>query len=347
MLGPQGAAAARRRIHRQHMHRKRKEGNGMTVSRVEYAGRQAGVDTADDTPDLHCPACLERGKPLRMVVEGRYRLVRCRECRTEYFRADPALAGCDGQAPVSEYWEQYKFGLYASDEVRRGYEQRYEATLDEAERLTGRIGTVLDVGCGIGNFVSFAQTRCDRAYGVDVDAGAVNMARSRGLRVALSDDLDALLPDASMDALTLWDVIEHLYDPFPVLNGALRKLRPGGTVIFETPDASFPVRPVVLAVNAMSRGRVDLTGHMYYWEHKIYFTEAGMRAILNRLECEVISVERPTSPRAKMQEIFTRYADASWQSRALAHAWPRLEGAARRVGRGNKLIVIAQYTGRG
>ncbi|MCD9872241.1 class I SAM-dependent methyltransferase [Streptomyces guryensis] len=276
-----------------------------------------------------------------MVVEDRYRLVRCRECRTEYFRPDLTLAARAKTEPVSEYWEEYKFGLYASEDVRRGYEQRYTATLDQAERLTGPIETVLDIGCGIGNFVSFAQTRYANAYGVDVDPDAVTMARSRGLRVALSEDLDSLLPDATADVVTLWDVIEHLYDPFPVLGLALQKLRPGGTVIFETPDASFPVRPLILAVNAASRGRVDLTGHMYYWEHKIYFTEAGMRAILGRLGCKVVSVQRPTSPRAKMQEIFTRYAGASWPSRAMARAWPRLEGAARRAGRGNKLIVIA------
>ncbi|MFF4804085.1 class I SAM-dependent methyltransferase [Streptomyces sp. NPDC001351] len=276
-----------------------------------------------------------------MVVEGRYRLVRCRECRTEYFRPDPTLSPCERTEPVSEYWEEYKFGLYSSDDVRRGYEQRYAATLDQAERLTGPIETVLDIGCGIGNFVSFAQSRYTHSYGVDVDPDAVEMARSRGLRVALSEDLDSLLPDATADVVTLWDVIEHLYDPFPVVGRALQKLRPGGTVIFETPDASFPVRPVVLAVKAASGGRVDLTRHMYYWEHKIYFTEAGMRGILSRLGCKVISVQRPTSPRAKMQEIFTRYADSSWQSRALARAWPRLESAARRTKRGNKLIVIA------
>ncbi|WP_369366996.1 class I SAM-dependent methyltransferase [Streptomyces sp. CG4] len=318
----------------------------MTVFRAECAqDERVDAGTADDTPDLRCPACVGVGKPLRLVVEDRYRLVRCRQCRTEYFRADPLLADRDREAPVSAYWEQYKFGLYASDDVRRGYEQRYEKTLDQVEGLTGDIGTVLDVGCGIGNFVSFAQTRCARAYGVDADPDAVDMARSRGLRVGLSDELDALLPDGTADAVTLWDVIEHLYDPLPVLSRALRKLRPGGTVVFETPDASFPVRPLVLAAHAASRGRLDLTGHLYYWEHKIYFTETGMRAILSRLDCEVIAVERPTSPRAKMQEIFTHYADASWQSRVLARAWPRFEGLCRRAGRGNKLIVIARYAG--
>ncbi|EST25046.1 class I SAM-dependent methyltransferase, partial [Streptomyces roseochromogenus] len=308
---------------------------------------EADVCAADDTPDLWCPACAELGKPLRVVVEGRYRLVRCRVCRTQYFRADPALAGCEGEAPFNEYWEQYKFGLYASDEVRRDYEERYEAILDEAERLTGPIDTVLDVGCGIGNFVSFAQARCGRAFGIDVDADAVAAARSRGLRVALSEDLDALLPDAEADAVTLWDVIEHLYDPLPAVSRALGKLRPGGALIFETPDASFPVRPVLRAVHTASRGRVDLTRHLYDWEHKIYFTAAGMRAILSRLDCEVISVQRPASPRAEMRENFTRHADASWQSRALARAWPRLESAARRVGRGSKLVVIARDAGCG
>jgi hypothetical protein len=71
-------------------------------------GQARGLDTSKDRPgtlDLHCPACLGKGSPLRIIVEGRYRLVRCRRCRrTQYFRPDPRLAADDTAASVSEYW---------------------------------------------------------------------------------------------------------------------------------------------------------------------------------------------------------------------------------------------------
>ncbi|HYU84285.1 MAG TPA: class I SAM-dependent methyltransferase, partial [Kribbellaceae bacterium] len=282
------------------------------------------------------------GRPLRLVVDGRYRLIRCGTCGTEYLRPDPRLGRDRDARTVSEYWERYKFDLYADAAVQHDYEQRYTDALREAERLVGPIGTVLDVGCGIGNFVAFAQARLIRAYGVDVDADAIATARSRGLTVAESHELDGMIPDSGVDAVTLWDVIEHLYEPEPVVRGVLSKLRPGGALVLETPDVAFPVRRLVLAVHALSRGRVDLTGHLYYWEHKIYFTEAGLRAILGRLGCEVCHVKHETSPRHKMQEIFAHYARESMVNRLLAALWPLLESGTRRLGRGNKLILVAR-----
>jgi SAM-dependent methyltransferase len=137
-------------------------------------------------------------------------------------------------------------------------------------------------------------------------------------------------------------VIEHLYDPAPVVDQVLKKLRPGGILILETPDAAFPVRTAVLAAYGMSRGRFDLTAHLYYWEHKIYFTESGLRSILGRVGCEVLGVKHETSPRTKMQEIFNRYARDSFSNRLIARLWPFLERGARRLGKGNKLIITAR-----
>jgi SAM-dependent methyltransferase len=306
------------------------------------AGRGDGSEIRLGSLDLRCPACLDQGRPLRLIVDGHYRLIRCRRCRTQYFRPDPELVPDLAAAAVSEYWEAYKFQLYANSAVQRDYEQRYRSALREAERLAGPIRSVLDVGCGVGNFVAYAQSRAMAAYGIDVDAEAVAVARSRGLPVCLSEDLDTIAPGQALDAITLWDVIEHLYDPAPVLRSALTKLRPGGAVLLETPDAAFPVRPLVLAAYSMSRGRLHLTGHLYYWEHKIYFTESGLSAILRRVGCEVLGVRHETSPRTKMQEIFNRYAAVSLSNRIIARLWPLLESGARHLGKGNKLIVTAR-----
>lgn len=143
--------------------------------------------------------------------------------------------------------------------------------------------------------------------------------------------------------MTKWEVIEHLYEPAPVVRQVAAKLRPNGALILETPDAAFPVRSVLLSLYALSGGRVNLTDPMYYWEHKSYFTAAGLTQLLARYGLEVVKVERMTSPGAKMQHLFARQAkaDGSPMYRLLAQAWPVLERAARRASIGNKLIVIA------
>lgn len=307
---------------------------GSQVQRSKRSTTPARLDTA-------CPACDGSGRPHTVVVDGRFRLVRCSTCRTQYFRPDSRLGpATDG---VSEYWEKYKFAMYGDPTVQLDYERRYATALNMAEVAVGPIRSILDVGCGIGNFVAYADRTGRTAYGVDVDRGAVEAAQQRGLRVARSDDLDRLL-DGPLDAVTLWDVIEHLYEPEPFVRQMVGQLRPGGVMILETPDADFPLRTAVLAAHQASSGRIDLTRAMYYWEHKIYFTLPGLSTLLERCGCDVVSVRRETSPQAKMQRIFDRKRErrASVSRRAMATAWPMLERSVRSLGMGNKLIVVAR-----
>jgi 2-polyprenyl-3-methyl-5-hydroxy-6-metoxy-1,4-benzoquinol methylase len=188
--------------------------------------------------------------------------------------------------------------------------------------------------------VAFAGRLGLRAIGSDVSPRAVEEARSQGLDVVLADDLDVAVPDGSMDAMTLWDVIEHVQDPAAFLARLVPKVRPGGVLLLETPDGEFPVRSMLLRLNRWTRGKIDLTGPMYYWEHKIYFSEKGLRALLRRCGAEVVHVERQTSVREKMQQEFAH--KRSLKGRVLQLTWPVLELVFRRAGRGNKLLLIAR-----
>ncbi|TCK20876.1 class I SAM-dependent methyltransferase [Pseudonocardia endophytica] len=295
--------------------------------------------------DPTCPACGDRARELPHVVEERYRLLRCAGCGTEFLH-DPAPAAEDGTD--SEYWEDYKFAVYASPDVRRGYEERYAFAFDRLAARTGTApGSVLDVGCGIGNFLAWSSARGAASVGVDVDATAVAGARERGLTAVLPDGLDGAL-DGPVDVLTMWDVIEHVADPTAFVADVVDRLRPGGHLLLETPDAAFPVRPAVRAVNRLSGGRVDVARRMYYWEHKIYFTEEGLRRVFAPFGVDLVEVHRLTSPQAKMQATFDHLAEerqASTVDTLVARGWPVAEQLFRRIGRGNKLVALARKRG--
>lgn len=287
-----------------------------------------------------CPACA--GTDVRttgLLRKGRYRLWRCADCRTQYFLdEDERELGEDAQ-----YWEAYKFDVYGDPAVQTAFERRYGALLEQARRRVGPVDSVLDVGCGIGNFVDYAQRSGLRAVGTDVALPAVAAARERGLTVWSADELAEHVPDGSVDALTMWDVVEHLVDPRSVLADLVPKVRSGGVLLFETPDAAFPVRDALLALNRWSRGRVDLTSPMYYWEHKLYLTEQGLRALLDAVGVDLVLTRRATSVREKMTRQFAVNAGkGSWKARVLRRTWPVLETAFRATGRGNKLLVVAR-----
>lgn len=290
-----------------------------------------------------CPACGSPARSARLLLEGRYRLFRCPGCRSQFLRAIAE------ESDESQYWahKKYKFDVYGSQDVQLDYDGRYRTVLDRARAVAGPIRSVLDFGCGAGNFLSFAEREGLEATGVDLDASAVAAAGDRGLRAFVPGDLDGQVPDRSIDVITLWDVIEHIPDPSQFLTDVLRKARPAGIVIIETPDATFPLRPVARALHHLSGGRIRLVRRMYYWEHKVYFSVEGLSRILAAHGCEVLAVMKMTSPRAKMSHLFEMSAKSGRiESRMLSALWPFLETVTRTLRAGNKIVLIAR-TGAG
>jgi len=92
-------------------------------------------------------------------------------------------------------------------------------------------GRVLDVGCGIGDMVSFRPgTR-----GVDINPKAVAYCRSRGLAVQQMEPDILPFPDAEFDGVVLDNVLEHLEKPEPLLAEIRRVLRAGGDFVVGVP----------------------------------------------------------------------------------------------------------------
>ncbi len=98
-------------------------------------------------------------------------------------------------------------------------------------------GQLLDVGCGAGHFLDEMRgARGWQVRGVEPSAGAAQAAQDRGLDVYPGDLAAAGFPDGAFDAVTLWDVVEHLHDPQAVLSEVRRILRPGGALVLRTPS---------------------------------------------------------------------------------------------------------------
>jgi len=115
----------------------------------------------------------------------------------------------------------------------------YVARLRAAEAGTDK-APILDLGCGRGELLEVLREQGLKASGVDSNTAAVDKCRELELDVLMGDAFEALgkLPEGSLGGLTALHVVEHL--PFPLvmklLDETLRVLRPGGIVIFETPN---------------------------------------------------------------------------------------------------------------
>ena len=288
------------------------------------------------TEQEQCPACGGPGRDRSYRIES-FDLFRCRLCATEYLVQSP-----DRDPVDSTYWDGYKFELYATDLVQANYEDRYEQILSGVEAQHGPLESVLDIGCGIGNFIDWASRRGMRAVGADVDAGAVETAQGRGLTAFNVDDLPAEIPDGSVDLLTLWDVIEHVHDPRGLLQRSLRYLRPGGLVVMETPDVQFPARPFVIGVRKIAEP-IRWSDMLYYADHQVYFSGRGLSTLMARCGLNVVDQQGMRSPTAKMANVMEHWAATGTGAGKLGPAlYKPVDLAMRAIGMTNKLIMVGQ-----
>lgn len=99
---------------------------------------------------------------------------------------------------------------------------------------------VVDIGCGRGEWLELLRETGFKAQGVDENRVMIARCRERGLDAVEVGALTHLrsLPDNSISAVTGFHIIEHL--PVEALiqlvDETIRVIRPGGLVIFETPN---------------------------------------------------------------------------------------------------------------
>lgn len=106
-------------------------------------------------------------------------------------------------------------------------------------QLKKDIKRILDVGCGLGEFLAICEKRGMETHGVEISSFAINKAKKR-IKAKL-EQLDASrqkLPFKNnfFDAVTIFDVLEHLKTSRLILDQTFRVLKKGGILFCTTPN---------------------------------------------------------------------------------------------------------------
>jgi SAM-dependent methyltransferase len=166
-------------------------------------------------------------------------MVRCGGCGAVYVGQDPA--GIDFDSLYDEgYYTGATAGVFADyvgeERIRRAHARRRLLLLRNLPPRIARRGRLLDVGCAAGFFLAEARTHYE-VQGVELSKWSSAHARERlNLPVYTGTLQGARLPADNFDVITLWDVIEHVPEPVPLLAEAARVLKPGGRLVLTTGD---------------------------------------------------------------------------------------------------------------
>jgi len=185
-----------------------------------------------------CPVCAAR-EAAELFKRNGFALVRCTACGCVY--VGDALEAIDFGAL---YGEDYYTGGHAEvfsdylgqEAARRAHARRRLWWQRHLPPRWPRRGRLLDVGCAAGFFLAEARAHYE-VQGVELSDWAARHAREQlHLTVFTGTLQQAALPAAHFDVVTLWDVIEHVPEPVPLLAEAARVLRPGGRLVLTTGD---------------------------------------------------------------------------------------------------------------
>jgi SAM-dependent methyltransferase len=192
--------------------------------------------------DVSCNLCaarrsteLFRTQDYRFATDTtEFAVVRCDACGLVRLNPRPI------EADIHRYYhDEFYRAEEAPQDALRNMMPRARSMAQHVTRYPR--GRLLDIGCFRGEFMEYMRA----THGWDV-AGLEFSQRPPnyyGLDIFYGDLADAPFADASFDVITLWAVLEHVYDPSAILGSVQRLLRPGGTAIVLVPNFnSLPAR---------------------------------------------------------------------------------------------------------
>ena len=196
-------------------------------------------------------ACLVCGHPgyrplftatdrLYETTEREFQIVACESCGLMRLDPQPPPEDLRMYYPA-HYWYAPDASLAAGLEeiYRRLVLRDHVRFVRRAVGACGESGPVLDVGCGGGLFPRMLRKHGVHAIGLDSSAEAAAIAwQANGVPAMCGDLARAPLSPGTCAAITMFHVLEHLYDPRAYLDSARTLLKPNGRLIVQVPNAA-------------------------------------------------------------------------------------------------------------
>jgi 2-polyprenyl-3-methyl-5-hydroxy-6-metoxy-1,4-benzoquinol methylase len=205
------------------------------------------------------------------TLAGYLDVVRCRRCGL--LLTNPR----DDDATLARVYAALEDATYDVEDDNRLRTAR--VFLAWVERFQPQRGRLLDVGCASGMFVTAADRAGWQVTGLEVSSWAIERARERCPRATFVMGLleDQHFAPASFDAITLWDVLEHVHSPRDAIRQVGEWLTPQGWLFLNVPDEHSWV------ARLMGRRWVLLLR-----EHLWYFSRETLATLLSQQGFELV-----------------------------------------------------------
>jgi len=224
-----------------------------------------------------CNLCNYKGSVILYNI-GSFKVLKCQECGFVYLNPRPKNDQKNLSTIYSkEYFikDEYDVNYGYKDYIgsKKEYQPLFKQRIQYVEKFKPK-GKLLDIGCATGFFLESAKTRGWGTYGVELSEFASDYDRTElGLIVHTGTVESAHYPENSFDAITMWDVLEHVSDPVETLKEAHKILKNEGVLIIST-----------LNINSfLSKKYKEHWAELKLPEHLNYFNRKSLNFLMQKV----------------------------------------------------------------
>lgn len=192
---------------------------------------------------VECPVCSSKNFKYFLdckdytVSHKTFTIVECNSCGFKFTNPRPA------DTDLGAYYKSEDYISHSNTSkgiVSKLYHLVRNYTLSQKEALLRKYvsrGTMLDYGCGTGMFLKTCQDKGWKVFGMEPDAGARKIGVDMGLIIKENkSQLEPEIVDGSLNAISLWHVLEHVTDLKETLEFFQRKLDQKGVLFIALPN---------------------------------------------------------------------------------------------------------------
>ena len=196
----------------------------------------------DEKMNNKCPWCESEKAQINLWLKDEFltkedfHICECLNCGLLYTMPRP------DKEKIGAYYKSEAY--YSHQENKKGfipkvYERVKTINLKYKYRLATsgmQPGKLLDIGCGVGDFLHTAEMHGWECIGVEPseDAKAIAQKRMKGM-IITSEELESF-SDGAFDVITMWHVLEHVDDLKWQVAQLQRLVKPSGRVVIAVPN---------------------------------------------------------------------------------------------------------------
>lgn len=194
-----------------------------------------------------CPWCESQNNSLFLelkdyfLTQEDFKIYECHDCKLLFTTPCP---------PSSEIGKYYKSSDYLShNDEKKGIvpfiyklvkkiniRNKFNIVKKHATNQTSLGINILDIGCGMGDFLLYAKNKGYNIAGLEPDKDARKIAEEKlNIKIFHQDELEDI-PDNSLDVVTMWHVLEHVADLKTEIHHLDRVLKKDAKLILALPN---------------------------------------------------------------------------------------------------------------